>query len=276
MIIDITERKIFEEELTRQKLLLEDLNETLENRVEEEVGNNREKDIMLIQQNRQAALGEMLDHIAHQWKQPLNSISLIVQELEDSSSYGELTDEVVEEAVGRTIALVQHMAQTIDTFRGFYRPDKEKKVFNIKDSIDQALAFIAPAFRFHSIAVELDVDPGLAAFGYPKEYAQVLLNILANARDVFRARGTVNPRVIIRAFAEDTKTVVTVTDNAGGIAETIIDRIFDFYFTTNESSGGTGIGLYMSKNIIEKNMGGTLSAENTDAGALFRIEISPA
>jgi len=276
MIIDITERKIFEEELTRQKLLLEDLNETLENRVEEEVGNNREKDIMLIQQNRQAALGEMLDHIAHQWKQPLNSISLIVQELEDSSSYGELTDEVVEEAVGRTIALVQHMAQTIDTFRGFYRPDKEKKVFNIKDSIDQALAFIAPAFRFHSIAVELDVDPGLAAFGYPKEYAQVLLNILANARDVFRARGTVNPRVIIRAFAEDTKTVVTVTDNAGGIAETIIDRIFDFYFTTNESSGGTGIGLYMSKNIIEKNMGGTLSAENTDDGALFRIEISPA
>jgi PAS domain S-box-containing protein len=275
MIIDITERKMFEEELTRQKQLLEDLNETLENRVEEEVRNNRGKDIMLIQQNRQAALGEMLDHIAHQWKQPLNSISLIVQDMADTSSDGELTNELVEETACKIMALLDYMAQTIDIFRGFYRPDKEKRVFSIKDSVDQALAFIAPAFRFQSIAVELDVDPGLTAFGYPKEYAQVLLNILANARDVFRARGTENPRVIIKAFAEESMTVVTVTDNAGGIPETIIDKIFDLYFTTNESSGGTGVGLYMSKNIIEKNMGGTLSAVNTEGGAQFRIEISP-
>jgi len=275
IVIDVTDRKLFEEQLQRQKKLLEELNDTLENRVTEEVAKNREKDIMLIQQNRQAALGEMLDHIAHQWKQPLNSISLIVQELEETSLYGELTDEVVEETVGKTIALVQHMAQTIDIFRGFYRPDKEKTVFTIKDSIDQALAFISPAFRFYSIAVELDVDSGLTAFGYPKEYAQVLLNILANARDVFRARGTENPKVILKAFTQDNKTVVTIADNGGGIPEAIMGKIFDFYFTTNESGGGTGIGLYMSKNIIEKNMGGTLRAENTDDGALFRIEISP-
>jgi PAS domain S-box-containing protein len=272
---DITERKRAEEKLQRQKQLLQELNDTLEKRVEEEVGKNREKDIMLIQQNRQAALGEMLDHIAHQWKQPLNSISLIVQELEESSLYGELTNEIVGETVGKTIAMVQHMAQTIDTFRGFYRPDKERKVFNIKESIDQALAFIAPAFRFYSIAVELDVDPGLTAFGYPKEYAQVLLNILANARDVFMSRATEKPRVIVRAFAEGNNAVVTIEDNGGGIPEAIKERIFDFYFTTNEADGGTGIGLYMSRNIIEKNMGGKLSAENTDIGARFRIEISP-
>jgi len=273
MIIDITERKLFEEELQRQKQLLEDLNETLEHRVEEEVAKNREKDVMLIQQNRQAALGEMLDHIAHQWKQPLTSLSLVIQDLGYTASTGELTPEHTKESVCLTMALLDHMTQTMDVFRGFYRPDKEKKVFNIKDSIDQALAFIAPALSFHSIAVELDADPGLAAFGYPKEYAQVLLNILANARDVFRARGTASPRVIIRAFADGATTVVTVTDNAGGIPETIIDKIFDFYFTTNESSDGSGIGLYMSKNIIEKNMGGTLSAANTGSGAQFRIEV---
>ncbi|MRR55002.1 MAG: PAS domain S-box protein [Deltaproteobacteria bacterium] len=276
MIIDITERKLSEEELQRQKQLLEDLNETLELRVEEEVAKNREKDVMLIQQNRQAALGEMLDHIAHQWKQPLTSLSLVIQDLGETASTGGLTPEFTKETVCITMALLDHMAQTMDVFRGFYRPDKEKKVFNIKESIDQALAFIAPALSFHSIAVELDADPGLAAFGYPKEYAQVLLNILANARDVFRARGTANPRVIIRAFADGARTVVTVTDNAGGIPETIIDKIFDFYFTTNESSDGSGIGLYMSKNIIEKNMGGTLSAANTGSGAQFRIEVKVA
>jgi PAS domain S-box-containing protein len=273
IVIDVTERKLAEEELKRQKKLLQELNETLEKRVGEEVAKNREKDIMLIQQNRQAALGEMLDHIAHQWKQPLNSISLIIQDLGETASYGELTDAHLEETVSKTMSLLDHMAQTIDIFRGFYRPDKEKKAFSIKDAIDQALAFIAPAFRFHSIAVELDVDPGLTAFGYPKEYAQVLLNILANARDALRARQTEKPRVIIRAFAEGSKTVVSISDNAGGIPEAIIGKIFDFYFTTNESSGGTGIGLYMSKNIIEKNMGGTLSAINTEGGAQFRIEV---
>jgi PAS domain S-box-containing protein len=276
IVIDVTERKLAEEQLKLQKQQLEELNSNLEQRVVEEVAKNREKDIMLIQQNRQAALGEMLDHIAHQWKQPLNSISLIVQDLGETASDEELTDEHVQATIGKIMSLLEHMAHTIDVFRGFYRPDKEKKVFSIKDSVDQALAFIAPAFRFQSIAVELDVDPGLTAFGYPKEYAQVLLNILANARDVFRARATEKPKVTIKAFAEESKTVVTVTDNAGGIPETIIDKIFDFYFTTNESSGGTGVGLYMSKNIIEKNMGGTLSAVNTEEGAKFRIEISPA
>jgi len=275
MMVDITDRKLFEEELQQQKQMLQELNESLEKRVREEVAHNREKDVMLIQQNRQAALGEMLDHIAHQWKQPLTSLSLVIQDLGDTASGGALTDEHVRETVRITMALLDHMLQTMDVFRGFYRPDKEKKVFTIKDSIDQALAFIAPALRFHSIAVELDVDPGLTAFGYPKEYVQVLLNILANARDAFTTRKTEKPRVVIRAFAEDTKTVVTIEDNAGGIPEAIMDRIFDFYFTTNEAGGGTGIGLYMSRNIIEKNMGGALTAENTDNGARFRIEISP-
>jgi signal transduction histidine kinase len=215
----------------------------------------------------------MLDHIAHQWKQPLNSIALIAQDMAFTSTDGELTDERVQTTIGKIMSLLQHMAQTMDVFRGFFRPDKETKVFSIKESIDQALTFIAPTFQFQSIAVELDVDPGLTGFGYPKEYAQVLLNILANARDAFRARRTEKPRIIIRAFGEDNRTVVTITDNAGGISEDIRDRIFDFYFTTNEASGGTGIGLYMSRNIIEKNMGGTLNAQNTGEGAQFRIEI---
>jgi PAS domain S-box-containing protein len=270
---DITERKLAEEQLEQRKQQLEELNNTLENRVREEVEKNREKDVVLIQQNRQAALGEMLDHIAHQWKQPLNTISLIIQDLGETWSCGELNGEYITETIDKTTALLEHMAQTIDVFRDFYRPEKEKTVFRIKDSIDKALSFIAPALRFQAIVLDLDVDPELSAIGYPKEYAQVLLNILSNARDAVKERGTASPKVKVKAFAEDNKAVVTITDNAGGIPDTIVGKIFELYFTTKESCGGTGIGLYMSKNIIEKNMGGRLSAGNTDKGAQFRIEL---
>ncbi len=273
VIADIHDLKLTEKLLLEQKKQLEELNATLEIRVQQEVANNREKDVVLIQQNRQAALGEMLDHIAHQWKQPLTCVSLIIQVLEETAADGELEAENIKESTGRIMELLEHMEHTIDIFRGFYRPDKERKVFRIKDCIDQALSFITPALRFHSITVELDVDPALTSFGYPKEYVQALLNILANARDVFKARGTEKPRIAIRAYAEDRKSVVAVMDNGGGIPEDIMGEIFDFYFTTNESGGGTGIGLYMSRNIIEKNMGGVLSAENIQGGALFRIEL---
>jgi len=249
------------------------LNDTLEKRVEEEVGKNRAKDLLLIQQNRQAALGEMLDHIAHQWKQPINSISLIVQDLEDSWSSNELTGEYLRESVRATMGLLRHMAQTIEVFRDFYQPDKTKTVFCISDAVDTALTFIMPSLTFGAIRVTREVDPVLSALGFPKEFVQVLLNILGNARNAFMDRITADPLIGIRAFAECGKAVVTITDNAGGVPEIHGEKIFDLYFTTRKESGGTGIGLYMSRNIIEKSMGGRLSAANIAGGAQFRIEI---
>ncbi len=270
---DITERKRAEEELKQKKKMLEELNSTLEKRVQEEVTKNREKDIVLIQQNRQAALGEMFDHIAHQWKQPLNSIAVIIQALGSISAHEQVTGEYILGTVDSVMDMVGHMAQTVDVFRNFYNPDKEKSVFLIKDSIDKALNFVMPVFRRYGIEVDLDADPELLAFGYPKEYAQVLLNILANAKDAFMDRVVENPRINVKAFADGDSTVVTITDNAGGVPDLSIESIFDLNFTTKESSGGTGIGLYMSKNIIEKNMGGMLSVCNVEQGAQFRIEL---
>jgi PAS domain S-box-containing protein len=271
---DITEQKHAEKQLMLNKQMLEELNCTLEEMIQEEVAKNREKDTILIQQNRQAALGELLEHIAHQWKQPLNVINLMIFNLGETYSLGELSDEHVKTTIDKIMELTEHMAQTINVFRDFYKPEKEIKPFRIKESIDRALSFVAPALRFHAIGVELDVDPELFALGYPKEYAHVILNILANARDAFRERNAEKRLVKISAFAKENKAVVTLTDNAGGISAAIIDKIFDIYFTTKESSGGTGIGLYMSKNIIEKNMGGTLSCRNVDQGAEFRIELN--
>jgi PAS domain S-box-containing protein len=274
IVIDVTERKLFEEELQRQQKLLQELNETLERRVGEEVAKNREKDIMLIQQNRQAAMGDLLDHIAHQWKQPLTVVSLLVQNLWPLHARNELTADKIQETIDKTTALLEHMAQTIEVFRDFYRPDKEKTAFRICDSVDNALAFISPALKYQSIAVEFDVDPGLLAMGYPREYTQVLLNVLSNARDALIERKTEKPKITIRGIAEGSRAVVTITDNAGGIPESIIHRIFDLYVTTKEATGGTGIGLHMSKNIIEKNMEGSLTACNMDSGAQFRIAVN--
>jgi PAS domain S-box-containing protein len=233
----------------------------------------KQKEQMLVQQNRQAALGEMLDHIAHQWKQPLNSISLIIQGLELIAGDGELTNECIEETVSNIMALVDHMAQTLDVFRDFYSPEKEKTVFCIKDSIDSAIGFIAPALRLHDIGVELDVDAGVMALGYRREFAQVLLNLLGNARNALVERKIETPHLKLKAFSEGGKAVTTITDNAGGIPDPELDKIFEPYFTTRKAAGGTGLGLFMSKNIIEISMGGTLSAANVDGGAQFRIEI---
>jgi C4-dicarboxylate-specific signal transduction histidine kinase len=181
---------------------------------------------------------------------------------------------MVQETIHKTTDLLEHMAQTIEVFRDFYRPDKEKTAFRISDSVDNALTFISPALKNQSIAVELDVDPDLLATGYPREYIQVLLNVLSNARDALKERKTEKPKIMIKGIAEGNRAVVTITDNAGGIPESIVSNIFDLYVTTKEASGGTGIGLHMSKNIIEKNMHGSLTAHNTDSGAQFRIAVN--
>ncbi len=274
IVTDISALKQVEDQLRQKKQQLEDLNRTLEMRVREEVEKNRQKDILMIQQNRQAALGEALDHIAHQWKQPLNALSLITGSMQEGLSAGVLTDECLQENTKTILGLVDHMAQTINVFRDFYRPDKERTEFIIKEAIDRTLSFMTPALRFDAIEIDFDGDPQLSAIGYPKEYAQVLLNILSNAREAFKERNVEKPRVQIAAAAENGKAIVTVTDNAGGIPEASIDRIFNLYFTTRESRGGTGIGLYLSKNIIETNMGGKLNVKNTECGAQFRIELN--
>lgn len=276
LLQEIDMRKQVEEELRNKTKQLEMLNTTLEQRVREESAKNRGKDILLFRQNRQAAMGEIIEHIAHQWKQPLNAVSLTIQTLEEAWRRGSLTDEQVGESVSRILSLVDHMAQTVNVFKDFYKPEKEKAPFFVKESIEKALTLIKPALRFEAVEVDLQADPALSVVGYQKEYAQVLLNILSNAREIFRERGTAKPLVTIRAAADKGKAVVTITDNAGGIPEEHLGRIFDMYFTTRESRGGTGLGLYLSKNIIEKSMGGALTVANAGEGARFRIELEMA
>jgi len=263
---DITERKA-------SARALEELNRTLQQRVDAEVAANREKDRLMMVQARQAALGEVLENIAHQWRQPLNSIGLIIQDLEDAQRSGELTEDYLQQRVRRAMDVVQHMSQTIDSFRRFYRPDRERTTFTLNGAVARVLAFLESSFRTAGIRVSVTMDEELPVEGHPNELAQVLLNILNNARDVLLERKVAEPRVTIHVGRADGRPSVTVADNGGGIPPGILDRLFDPYVTTKEEGRGTGIGLYLSRTIIEKNMGGSLTARNTAEGAEFRIRL---
>jgi signal transduction histidine kinase len=270
---EIAERKTIQEALTHKTKELGELTAMLENKVKEEVSKSREKDYIMIQQSRLAAMGEMIGNIAHQWRQPLNAVGLIIQNIKDSYEYGELSRESLDESVAKGMDTIMHMSKTIDDFRSFFRPDREKHEFGIKDSIKKTISFVDAAFRTSGISVTIEADEDIIVTGYMNEYSHVLLNILGNARDVLTARKIENPAVVIKAFKEDNKAVVTIADNAGGIPKEIMDKIFDPYFTTKDQGKGTGIGLYMSKIIIEKHMNGKLTVRNAGDGAEFRIEI---
>jgi PAS domain S-box-containing protein len=270
---DITERKRAEEKLVDRQQQLEELNRTLEERVAEEVKKNREKDYLLMQQSRQAELGEMINIIAHQWRQPLNIIGLHAQLLSQTCAHGDLDSGFLNETVKGILDLVMHMSNTIEDFRNFLRPERERSQFNIKDTIARTYRLIAESFKESVILVDIEGDSDVVVNGYPNEYAQAVMNILNNARDALIERRIDHPRIRIRIAKEGERSVVTISDNAGGVAEELLQEIFEPYFTTKEGAKGTGIGLYMSKTIVEKSMQGHLSVRNSTEGAEFRIEV---
>ncbi|MGE3258560.1 MAG: transporter substrate-binding domain-containing protein [Geobacter sp.] len=287
---DITERIKTEQELHEKAVLLEQeigerqkaqealqlLNNTLEQRISEAVTQLRQKDDMLIQQNRMAALGELLTNIAHQWRQPLNNIAVYIQTMQYLQRAGELTDEEMDRDIKAVMEILQYMSQTIDDFRSFFVRDRSSaREFALAPTIDKALTLVTPSLTASNIKVTLlkDQRQDLRITGYPNEFIQVVMNILYNARDIMLERKVTDPYIEIMVAEDNGKTVTTIRDNGGGVEQQALPHIFDPYFTTKGPDKGTGIGLYMSKNIIEKNMGGKLTARNVENGAEFRIEI---
>lgn len=274
LIEDITERKQAEIALVEKRHQLEELNRNLEQRIADAVSESREKDRMLMLQGRQAAMGEMIGNIAHQWRQPLNTLGLIVQELPVIYGRKELNGESLDASVRKAMGVISHMSKTIEDFRNYFKPDKEKILFNVNKAVAKALFLVEPSLKSLEIGIDITEKEQAEIWGYENEYSQVLLNILINCRDAFETSGKERQRLVtITVSIENGHSVVTVADNAGGIPEAILDRVFDPFFTTKGPDKGTGIGLYMAKTIIEKNMGGRLTARNTGDGAEFRIVV---
>jgi len=250
---------------------LQELNAELEQRVREEVEKNREKDHLLIQQSRLAAMGEMVHNIAHQWRQPLNTLGLIVQNLRYDFRDGLLSGELMEQAAAKAMQVIQSMSRTIDDFRNFFRPDQLTSDFDIAEAVEQSLNILGPALDNHHIQVETAFARGLLAHGHPSQFSQVVLNLLSNAKEAILQRGVAAGRITLHLVAAGEWSVLEIEDNGGGIPADIIAKIFEPYFTSKEK--GSGIGLYMSKTIVERNMDGTITAANNESGACFTVRL---
>jgi C4-dicarboxylate-specific signal transduction histidine kinase len=233
----------------------------------------RKKDEVLMQQSRQAAMGEMIGNIAHQWRQPLNVVGLLAQDLCHSYQHGEFSEQYLTTATEKIMRQVKHMSQTIDDFRYFFTPCKEKSEFNVGEVVKRTLALVEATLTSRGIALEVSAADAPVVTGHSNEFSQVMLNLINNAIDAFSEKRCADPTVTVRVTADSGRAVVTIADNAGGIPEEIVGRIFEPYFTTKKHGKGTGIGLYMAKNIVEKSMNGSLSARNCGAGAQFIIEV---
>ncbi len=263
----------YKDEVQKKTIELENLNNKLEERVKEEVEKNREKDQFLVQKSKFIALGEMISNIAHQWRQPLNELSAVMMNIKMRYRKGMLDDEYFAKKSEDIDRLLDFMSQTIDDFRNFFLPDKTKKLFCVKEACENVVFIMSSSLKDKNIKVAINIDSEVKIFGYKSEFEQVVLNILSNAKYVLIKNKIKEPCVCITLKDKGDVACLSIEDNGGGIQTEPIEKIFEPYFTTKESSSGTGIGLYMSKLIIEKNMGGSLKAYNSDKGAIFCIEI---
>lgn len=263
----------YREEVKHREERLEEWARTLEERVKVEVHAHQEKEKMLIQQSKMAAMGDMISMIAHQWRQPLNQMSYVFMNIEGAYEYKELTQEYLESKIKEGTELLEYMSHTIDDFRNFFRPDKEREILSVNEVVDETMPLMAKSLEAHGITYIIDHESETKISLYRNELMQVLLNILKNAKDVLIEKKISNAIIEVATYESDAEVFVRVCDNGGGIDAAIMEKIFDPYFSTKDSNSGTGLGLYMSKTIVEEHLQGKLSCENTEMGVCFSIVI---
>ncbi|RXK00663.1 histidine kinase [Arcobacter sp. CECT 8989] len=235
------------------------------------VKEKNEKEKLLIHKEKLASMGEMINNIAHQWRQPLTHLSFINMNLQMASYDEKLSKEYLDEKIEESNKQLEFMSSTIDSFRDFYKPQKEKENFYLSKAIKQAVDIMAVLLEKENIELELDIRKDKKIYAYENEYSQVVLNLITNAKDVLVQRQIEDGKIKITIDSYFDKSFTTVCDNAGGIKKADLNKIFEPYFTTKDS--GSGIGLYMSKTIINSHFKGKLRVENKKEGACFTIEV---
>ena len=257
-----------EEKVKEQTKELLELNKSLENRVKEEILKNEEKNRLLSQQARLISMGEMIGNIAHQWRQPLSELGIDLFKMKQNIKDEEKFIHTYEHA--KTV--IKNMSNTIDDFRNFFKSDKEKEEFSIKEAIDKSLGMLEGTFKKEGIHVEILKNEDVKISGIKAEFSQVIINILTNAKDAMQNLDPKDKIIKIKIYKNDKFAFVSIYNNGENIKDSIMDKLFDPYFTTKHKSVGTGIGLYMCKMIIT-NMNGNIYVKNLKNGVDFCIEI---
>ncbi len=269
MVQEGNEKALLLKTISEQNHQLQLFNEEMQRLVDEEIRKNLEKQKMLELQERHSQMGEMISMIIHQWKQPLNAIQLIAQVLKIKTENNTCTPEFLLEKLDGIFKQVKFMDQTIYVFQNFFKPAKEKVKFNVYETLESLLELVRYEYEYKHIQIVLEGEKDVIGFGYPNEFTQVILTLMKNAKDAFEEHPSDNMQITLEVRSEKGKACICVRDNAGGIPDDLIDDIFELYVTTKED--GTGLGLNIAKRVIENNMNGRITVQNTEEGAEFRI-----
>ncbi len=261
------------QEIKELSMQLSELTYNLEEKVQEETKIRQENEQLLIQQSKMAAMGEMISMIAHQWRQPLSSIGAVLTNLKVQFDLELLEPEFFKHSVQEVNNQIQYLSTTITDFRSFLSPTKQKLICFLDEIVDNTLKIIGKSLETSNITVKKEMAFKHPISVYSNELIQVFMNILKNAQDAFASNKIEGANIQIVGSETDAIQVIEISDNAGGIPEDILPKLFDSYFTTRGDGVGTGLGLYMSKTIVEKHCEGQLTVFNRGAGACFRIEL---
>lgn len=249
------------------------LNNSLEQKIKEEVDKNRQKDRYLAQQSRLAQMGEMIHMIAHQWRQPLSAINSAASTVELEAVLQKQTKESTLKQTKHIATLIEYLSHTIDDFREFFKPTKTKNDIHCDEIIDSIINIVDSSLKNHNITFKKEFMCNKKLYTYVNELKQVILSIISNAQDALAKKKPQNPYINLLTYTEGNFYVIEISDNGGGVPQEIIDQIFNPYFTTKEHENGTGLGLYMSKIIIEDHCEGSITISNNEDGAVFKIVI---
>ncbi len=261
------------ESLNELKTMMNNMIDNLEFQIQEQIDKRVEQEQILIQQSKLASMGEMIGNIAHQWRQPLAQISAIHMNMKVTYDFDKFTKEYLNTKIKEANRFTNYMSQTISDFQNFFKPQGEKEEFSIEKACSDAYFILQSSLKYHGIELAFEIIEDSIVYGYKNEYSQVILNILSNAKDVLLERKIENSIIKIEIKTGANYAIVKIQDNGKGVDKYIIEKIFEPYFTTRYKTQGTGIGLYMAKNIIERNMNGFINVRNENNGALFTIKV---
>ena len=263
-------------DITEKQFLLDELKHSTKNlqkKVTKEVQKNQEQTMHIFQQSRLAQMGEMISMIAHQWRQPLSSISAISNTLTLDLMTQNYNEDFFTSRLGDINQLSQHLSSTIDDFRNFFKREQEEVETTFLTVLRECLTLIGPMLKSSAIKVMKNIDEDPIFHTHHNEIKQVVLNIIKNAEDAIQENKIENPKISVNIFQKNNYAVMQIEDNAGGIPEHIINNIFNPYFSTKKEKDGTGLGLYMSKTIVEEHCKGSLQALNINNGVRFSIKL---